>query len=264
MIHDSNTRTAVVTTVIKTTPAFISKAQELAEELGAPFVLRKKYSIPVIQERAQVEAVFVCGNRLELYMNGQMFFYHPGMATIRIKRLLRGEEDPLLRISQLQAGDTVLDCTAGFASDAIVFAYAVGREGKVKGIESEPWITYLVKKGLHMGYPEFPELDEAMRRVRICQGSHEEHLASLPDKSYDIVYFDPMFRRTVAQSAGIDLLREIGNDHPLTTDTIRQAMRVARKRVIVKERFFSSEFERLGLTKVEKGAMNIAYGYIDL
>jgi 16S rRNA (guanine1516-N2)-methyltransferase len=102
-----------------------------------------------------------------------------------------------------------------------------------------------------------------MKRIKVHADDHTQFLSRQPDKSFDIVYFDPMFRVKVEASTGIHILHALADPHPLSESAVREAVRVAKKRVILKERYHSNEFQRLGFQKVGGGATSIAYGFID-
>lgn len=103
-----------------------------------------------------------------------------------------------------------------------------------------------------------------MRRIEVRHSHHLDYLKSLPDRSVDIVYFDPMFREPIAESASIHPLRHYANGEPLEMESVREAVRVARKTVVMKEARSSGEFERLGFTLPERGKSKITYGVISI
>ncbi|NLI94005.1 MAG: class I SAM-dependent methyltransferase [Peptococcaceae bacterium] len=217
-------------------------------------------------------------NQLILEHNDQMFFFHPSMSLLRMINILRGEGDRFLQASGITAGDRFLDATMGLASDALLASWAVGEKGKVTAVESSLLIYILVKDGLARLEENRPasiknkEKDEAWKKL--CEASsriqtvcmdHARFLEELPDSSYDVIYFDPMFRTTVRKSASIKPLKNLSHPEPLTKETIRQARRVARKRLVLKEKRNGGEFERLGFTMVEGSKYNpICFGVIEL
>jgi len=135
----------------------------------------------------------------------------------------------------LGPGDSLLDCTLGMASDAVVASLVVGEEGRIVGLESVPALAALVACGLKT-YAKRPELAAAMRRIQVERAVAGDYLRECPAASYDVVYFDPMFDRPVEESAGIRPLREVADPSPLTLEDLLQARRTARRRVVVKER----------------------------
>ena len=81
----------------------------------------------------------------------------------------------------------------------------------------------------------------------------------------DIVYFDPMFRYSLTASASIQPLRSIADTSAVTLESIQQACRVAKHRVILKENSKSLEFNRLGFPKRYGGQYSpVHYGIIDV
>ena len=106
-------------------------------------------------------------------------------------------------------------------------------------------------------------MDAALRRIRAVRADHAAYLAAMPDKSVDIVYFDPMFRLPIAESSGLEPLRNVANPAALSEAAVREARRVARRIVVLKENRDSGEFERLGFEWVKpKKTSKIAYGVI--
>lgn len=208
------------------------------------------------------EAVIVTKNEWR-YENadGHTFSFHPNMSALRIKHLAQGQADPLVACAGLKMGDQVLDCTLGMGADAIVSAFAVGKQGRVVALESQPVIADLVKHGLETYKTDRTTLREAMRRIEVIQADYREYLQKLPDASFDVVMFDPMFRETVRASAAMQALKPIANPDPLDAESVQEALRVARRAVLLKERPQSGEFERLGFT-IAKKASHYAWGVI--
>ena len=85
------------------------------------------------------------------------------------------------------------------------------------------------------------------------------------DDSFDAVYFDPMFRHPFMESAGIHPLRFLADPRPVSAEAIREARRVARRRVVLKESSKSGEFARLGFSAFVGGKYShVRYGVITL
>lgn len=257
----------IITTGQKENADLIEKAKRLSEQLGLPYAARRDRSIARLFADYQTDQLLVVlKETIKWYREGEggrPFFFHPGLSVVRIKRLLRGDNDIMIQACQLNPGDSFLDCTLGLAADAIVASYTVGEKGRVVGLESEPMIAFLVGMGLKE-VKEFPELDLAARRIEVLQGHHLDFLASLPDDSFDVVYFDPMFRQGIKESASLQLLRNFANVSPLLPDVINQAKRVAKKRVVLKERSIGAEWQRLGFRLMKRENMGVAYGILDI
>lgn len=258
--------TALVTTTYRPNQVVISYAQEVASRIRGRFVHRNKYSIPALRLKYQSNDIIVVSSKELKWYRGELspYFFHPSMAYLRIDRLMKGESDALVKYARLSPGDTVLDCTAGLGSDAIVMAYAVGSTGSVTAVESEAPLALLLEEGLKYYDSDSEELNESMRRIRIVHRHHLDVLRDCPDDSYDVVYFDPMFRQPAYQSPSIEPIRSLSNAEPLDVQSIEQAIRVAKKTVVLKELRDSAEFERLGFRNIFKTYSKIAYGVIEV
>lgn len=253
----------LATTAISPSPAAVERAARLARELGARYVRRGTLTIAQLKRREQDDCVWVISEKEVKLVppGGKPAFFHPSMAHIRLKRLLAGETDPLLAACGVQPGDRIIDCTMGLAADAVILAWAAGETGSVMAIESEQALYVLAREGLATYESELTELVSAMRRIEPVMGDHLAYLQGLPDKSADIVYFDPMFRSASAGSA-IDPLRGLVNGSPLRPEAVKEACRVARRAVVMKEKKSSEEWSRLGFGRITASSSGIAYGVI--
>lgn len=257
----------IVTTTERPDEETIRHANRIAEELGCASVPRRRDTIRGLM-RARPDAadgVLVAGpDGLRFIAPDEPpLFYHPSMAYIRAKRLREGGYDAMANAAGAQPGDAVLDCTAGLGSDALVFSVAVGAQGRVTALEASPVLHLIVREGMRAYKTELPDIDEAMRRIEHVKAEHLAYLRDLPDRSFDIVYFDPMFSKPVMESASLLPLRAMAEDSPLTEEAVREARRVARKSVVLKEHRDSKEFERLGFTRPRRTANAVAYGVIN-
>ncbi len=253
----------IVTTSSKATQETMKAARALADHYRLRFAPRDRIKT-TSQEAIPPFLLIVGRERLFLQTPSGKYHFHPGMAALRIKRLVGGETDTMVSAMGLHPGDLVLDCTLGLGGDAIVASHVVGAAGKVVGLESVPALAILVQEGLAHYRFGYPAIDEAMRRVIAVHASSHSYLPCLPDRSFDVVYFDPMFRATVDASPGMVPLRELGDPGGVTADLITQARRVARRRVVMKERRGSAEFARLGFARIAGGnSSHVAYGIIE-
>lgn len=258
---------AIVTTGRKLRRESVALAQKTAQRLGLPYVERGTRSLEEVKERYHADFVLVTKKGLlSLETPAGELFFHPNMAHLRLKNLrFHKQPDHMVEAMGLQAGMSVLDCTMGFASDAIVASYAVGDSGSVTGIESQPLIEAVVSYGLQHYADDSPYVLEAMRRVHTVCSDALSYLQAQPDKSVDVVYFDPMFRHPFLESKSLDPLRTVANRNALDLETIAAAKRVARQRVVMKETSLSKEFARLGFEKIVGGTYSkIHYGIIEL
>ena len=182
----------IVTTAHRPTNALRKKVEQISKDLAFPFEERSKRPIDKLHGGFGADVLVAAKERLEFYPLGKTepFFFHPNSSAFRTKRPL--DEDPLIEVSGLQAGDFFVDCTLGMASDAIVASQRVGEEGQVVGCESHKTIAYVVQHGL-AEYEKMPHVTQAMKRIRVVHSAAVDFLAALPANSVDVVYMDPPY-----------------------------------------------------------------------
>ena len=240
-----------ITTPLRPASDEEAAARAAAARWGLPHAPRGGRGLARIAAEAGVDGLLVLSRTSAiLRLGGAEHRWSAGMGALRAKRALaraRGEDDPttrdpFLEASGIRTGDTVLDCTAGLGADALVAATAAGPGGRVLALESSLALAAWVGEGL-------ARLDlEAARRVEVRAGDHAALLADLPDRSFDVVVFDPMFRHGRAEPAGFDLVRRLADPRPLSPAALEQARRVARRCVVVKDGAPGWDLARLGLT----------------
>ena len=217
--------------------AAIETAKAMAAQLGVAYVERPHNQVLEAFMAAQgLAAVIVLekdGTRI--HSEHGTFAYHPGMAEIRVQQLLRGAPDHLVRALDLHSGSRVLDCTLGLASDAAVAACVAGPTGRVVGLEASLLLHFAVQHGLAHYECKTPLLTAALRRVEAVHAVAAEYLATCAPNSFDVVYFDPMFRHPVQGSKAMEALRPLSLEEPLARSTVELALKVA-PRVVIKER----------------------------
>jgi 16S rRNA (guanine1516-N2)-methyltransferase len=256
-----------LTTTFHAPAADAASAREAAQRHSLPFLPRGRRSLDEIASAAGAEALVVVGaGRVSLFLDGEERRWDPGMGVLRARRLASGDgrtRDTFLDAAGLRAGEEVLDATLGLAADALVAAAAVGPAGRVLGVESSPALALLAELGLPRLARAGGGLPAAARvEVRCCDVA--SLLPTLPDRSFDLVVFDPMFRHPRAEPAGFDLVRRLGDPRPLSPETLAEARRVARRAVLVKDGTPGWDLARLGLTPLPsaRGAHRL-YGRIE-
>jgi hypothetical protein len=255
----------IVTTAGRTDKAMIQTAKHIAQDLGCTYIQRNKKSVLTLFKEFDQEVLVIGKNRYEWHrMNeNEPIFFHPNTAGFRVKRWLQGEIEPFLKATELKEGMSFLDCTLGLASDSIMASLATGEKGKVCGIEGNEVLAYLVKNGLATWESDHNSLESAMRRIKVIQGKHQEVLSKLPDKSFDVVYFDPMFEIGIEESNGIAPLRNIAVTDALNEQTLQEAKRVANNRVVLKDHWQSEKFAHYGFTVLKRKTAKFHFGYIE-
>lgn len=250
-----------VTTPFAPDPASLAAAREAAARRALPFQPRATRSLAEVALDAGVDALLVLGGYASLWVDGREQRWHPGMGGLRAKRLARGERitgDSFLEAARLRPGDALLDCTLGLGADALVAAVAVGPGGRVTGLESSPALAAWAGEG----FARLP--GEAASRVEVIAADHGPWLDAAPERSVDVVVFDPMFRHPRAAAPGFDLLRQLGDPRPLSRTALDRARRVARRGVLVKDGTPGWDLARLGLAPMEgrRGAERL-YAWLD-
>lgn len=255
----------IVTTAGRPDERSLKLAEEAAKELGYTFVPRKKRSVMRLQKEYQCSVMIAGHERFELYRPNmeKPFFFHPNSAMFRLKRLLKGETDPLIEVAALEEGDTFLDCTLGLASDSLIAAFAVGATGKVLGLEKDADVAFIVKEGLKNFPTTVIELEEVMARIHVAQADAVTYLSGLADDTWDVVYIDPMFTAAIEASSNFTPLREVGAGGALTKKWVDEAFRVAKRRVVIKDYFNSPMFEAFNFKQIIRPNTKFHFGYLE-
>lgn len=255
-----------VTTAGRTNEKMIAEAQIVARDLKIPYIPRKKRSVETMQVLQKDDCIVVGKERLELYPYGdsQPFFFHPNSSMFRIKRLDMGETDPFVEACQLKRGSSLLDCTLGLASDSIVASFVVGNEGRVVGIEGNPFIAYVVQKGLHTWNTTFSEMNEALNRIAVVNQLSLDYLEQLPNDTFDCVYLDPMFEEKILESDGIKSLTKFALYEDMTEELINHAKRVAKDRIVLKDHYKSERFAKFGFDVLRRKTAKFHYGVLQI
>lgn len=131
-------------------------------------------------------------------------------------------------------------------------------------MESEQVIAEIVRNGM-ASYPDDKKQrwEEVFSRIEVINTSYQRYFLSQSDMSFDVVYFDPMFKTPVTISTNINPPREWANYEEVTCENVKQACRIARRRVVIKSVKNDTTLEDLGFTKIES-KKRICYGYIDV
>ena len=257
-------RNLVVTTPGRPTDTTVNKAKITAGDLSIPYVKRNKQSIYKMMEEHNSNVIVTADQMTVHTPDMPPFFFHPNAAMFRAKRWLKTKEDPLTDVCRLKDGDVFFDATMGMGSDAIIASLAVGTTGKVIGSEVSPLIAYIVKEGLKSYDSNVIEVNEAMRRIKVLSAANLDWLEQAADNTADVVYFDPMFQEAVAGSTGFDPMRPYALTNPLTGKLISEALRVARKRVVLKDHFRSHRFQQFGFKVQVRPSATYHFGTIEL
>lgn len=256
----------IITTGFDPIPEIVNRARILAERTGCVYAPRARFSMTKLAEHYGDEQIMVVLQEAVRLITPDMppMEFHPSMGFVRAKRIIRGESDPMIEAAGMLPGDSVLDCTAGLGSDSLLFAVSGGEHSQVTALESSLPLYALLLEGMSQYVSGQIKVNEALRRIDVQLGDHLDYLRSLPDNSMDIVYFDPMFRVPLTDSAAISPLRNFANPAALSAESVAEAVRVARKTVLLKEKALSGEFTRLGFTELLRTSAKTSYGVITI
>jgi len=256
----------IVITAGRTSRDMVKKAKQLAETHQILYKERSGVSIKTMKMEFQDDVLIVGKNRLVIspLHDDQELFFHPNLAMVRAKRILNGEEEPLVSIAKLKEGMSFLDCTLGLASDSIIASLVLGDKGLVTGIEANPKLYLLTKEGLSSFVSGIKRFDCAMRAIDVVQADHGHYLKKADTNSFDVVYLDPMFSSSIETSNGINSIRNQAFKSELTLDLIQEAKRVAKQRVVLKDHWQSQRFKEFGFTQYKRKTALFHYGVIEL
>lgn len=256
----------IITTAGKATSPLIRRAMNLAQTYHIPFKERQGVSIEEMKMNYQDDVLIVGKEQLVIAPKNSdtRLFFHPNLAMIRAKRVLKGETEPLIETAKLKTGMSFLDCTLGLASDSIIASLVVGSKGQVTGIEGNELLYLLVKEGLTSHKTGHSDIDQAMKRIQVVHEDHLHYLQHVEANSFDIVYFDPMFQEGIEESNGINPIREYAISSDITAEIIEEAKRVAKERVVLKDHWKSKRFQELGFTQYKRKTSLFHYGTIEV
>ncbi|MDF2572651.1 MAG: rsmJ, partial [Sporomusa sp.] len=179
----------IVTTVQKPSITITQMAEDIADKLSILFVPRNRNSLATIREKYAVsELIVAAADGPIAYTEAGEYFFHLSMAELRIKNLINGKHDHMVTAMDLAAGMTVLDCTLGLATDAIVASFVVGENGVITGLESSPVIALITGYGLqNFTVNSEADITSALRRITVEGVDYHQYLKLLPDNSFDII-----------------------------------------------------------------------------
>lgn len=255
----------VITTSLRAGPELLARAEEFSRWLDAPVVSRPGSLAALCAEHGVQGVLVVGGNRVTYHEpgSGLQYFYHPGMVKVRLHSQKRGDPDPMITAMGLGPGDSVLDCTLGRASDGIFCSWIVGETGRVLGLEVSPVLAALTRDAIAHHTDPSRSLTAALRRIECECADYNDYLRTCAPCSWDVVYFDPIFHEPLATSPAMEPLRALGDPAPLSPAAVQEACRVARRRVVIKQRKGTPLWAELGLTEfVSSPKSPVEYGVI--
>ena len=205
------------------------------------------YGLSAGQRQSNEDALVVTRKGLVLKVAGKQMSWHPGLLHALRES---GTRHPWIQLGNIQHGDQVLDCTLGLGTDAR-FISEITKE-RVLGIEQSLAIFLITQEGLQ----------NSGAQVDIQFGQCLEILSKQEKNSFDVVIADPMFPKHLEkQSHSLSIVRHFGSYQPLSLDWLKEAKRVARRCVLVKDHIHNDLLELLGAEYIwSKGKRLTRYG----
>ncbi len=253
-----------VTTIRKYTRAIEEEAKARAQALGLPYVPRGE-TLEDMAKESGFSGFLIYGKKLPTYWHGgEEYRFHVGTAVLRVGQMEKGNGDRLCDLLPKEEGLQVLDCTFGQAGDSTTLSWFVGESGQVTALEKSLALYEIGRAGIAAYEDKNPALTRAVRRIELLHEDYRDFLSRVEPKSYDVIYFDPMFKSPVKREVNdMEAFRSAAAYDSLSLETLTLAMRAARRLVIVKERPFSPIFKNGPWTKVAgKKGQTTAYGVI--
>lgn len=260
--------TTIATTGGRPDALSLEKARFVGEKLNVQVVPRNKKSVKKLAEQYEANVIVAGKSRYEYFSYGteEPFFFHPSSAAFRIKRVAKGEFDTFIAMADLKKGDSLLDCTLGLGTDSMIAAEIVGDSGRVVGCEANENVAFIVEQGLksYDYVAEKLQLLSNMRKIEVMNENAVEYLKKQKNDSFDVVYLDPMFEETIEESANFRPLRQAGVHDSVSEEWIKEAKRVAKRRVVLKAHFRSQLFEKFEFSRYERPNTKFHFGIIML
>lgn len=259
--------TAVVTTAQKASQEEQEKAYLASLLLGIPYVVRRRYSLRKIKEAHNNADILIMSQDGPILYTGEKVShkFHLSMAQLRLIAYDRGDVEHLLAAVGEEPVESFLDCTVGLCSDSLMVSYGHPEIHRFIGLEGNPLLAYISNYGCRHFVHESQAVTNALRRIQLCAMRYEIFLKQAKSKSFDIVYFDPMFEVPVKESPQFLALRGHIVESSLTQEMLEEAKRVARRKVIVKERPFATIFKMWPPSYLQGGQYSkVAYGVYEV
>ncbi|MEN6641357.1 MAG: hypothetical protein ABFE08_02815, partial [Armatimonadia bacterium] len=99
--------------------------------------------------------------------------------------------------------------------------------------------------------------------IEALWADYNDYLPTCAEDGFDVVYFDPIFDQPLHKSQAMAPLRALADSSPLSLAALAEAQRVARKRVVIKQRKGSGLWQQLGIGNVlSSAASRVEYGIV--
>ncbi|MFO7882244.1 MAG: class I SAM-dependent methyltransferase [Kosmotogaceae bacterium] len=255
----------LLTTSNRPTKELATLAKNLSRQFNIPYKMRNIANEKL--KNMEIDFIYVLDRnyQLKIQFRDSSFFFHPSTAKVRRKNILNGQNDNLIECMKLKGNELILDTTFGLGSEALLLAHYLNN-GRVVGLESSIHIFRIVSHGLKH-YPfKYQWISEAATHIVLLHKNFKHFIRKITSNSYDIVYCDPMFEVPQFRSDSINPLRYFADYEQLSRDDVKEFMRIAKKRIVLKSRTTDNLFNELDIDfsyyKVSKNS-GVIYGVIE-
>ncbi len=159
-----------------------------------------------------------------------------GKSIFKRQSLLSSKQVISKAVNFKKNGNRLLDLTAGFGEDAVLFA-SLGFQ--VTAVERQPLMYLLLQDALNR-FSIFDGTDDiiSQRRLRLVFSDSEKYLNSLGNEKFECVYFDPMFqetKKTALSSGKMQILQRLTEKEPMMSPNLLSwALAASTGRLVIK------------------------------
>ncbi|SHH21391.1 class I SAM-dependent methyltransferase [Thermosipho atlanticus] len=221
----------VVTTSYRPTKEMVELAKNLASKYGVKYVNRRHLAKTLQLEKIDFYYVIDKNLMISIKWGNEKFFFHQGIAKIRMENIFHGEKDYLIESVKPTNNSVIYDATCGLASEALLLAHFAE---KVVATEGSIHIYRIVKWGLERYKSNVEWINNAAKKIELIHSNYKEYIRMVKDNTFDSVYCDPMFENPIFESNSINPLRGFAVYEPLNIDDIEEMLRISTKRVVIK------------------------------
>ncbi|MDK2885835.1 MAG: hypothetical protein PWP54_393 [Thermosipho sp. (in: thermotogales)] len=232
----------VVTTSYRPTKEMVELAKKLAREYNVSYVNRRHLSEKLKNKKIDFYYVVDKNLMLSIKWGNNEFFFHQGIAKIRMENIKHGEKDYLIESVKPTEETVVYDATCGLASEALLLAHF---SKKVIATEGSIHIYRVVKWGLERYNSNEDWINKAKKKIELIFANYKEYIRQVEDNFFDRVYCDPMFENPIYQSNSLNPLRNFAVYENLNIGDIEQMLRITKERVVIKTNIKDSLYKNI-------------------
>jgi len=189
----------------------------MAQKNENQYVLVTENDILMLKRPATNEKVFVD------FLSGEF--------RQRLKTISKSQ--PLFKAMAIEAGDTVLDATAGFGKDALCFCHL---GANVIAVEEDDTVFALLEDGVRRAKSDPLFAKNLVSKITLVHANSEKFMANIEEKP-QVIYLDPMYpavEKSAKPKKHMAFLRDILTPTTNIAEMLDAALSCAQKRVVIK------------------------------